>query len=61
MWKQINKPKTPSQRLRGALFRLWEQEDKPTMNFELWYQWKMERYILEIKKLLTKKTWYGNK
>lgn len=40
--------KTPGQRLRGALFRLWEQTDQ-RMAFELYYKVKMEVITEKIK------------
>jgi hypothetical protein len=41
--------KTPSQRLRGALYVLWEQRGKPSDSFELYYASKMEKLIETVK------------
>jgi hypothetical protein len=43
--------KTPSQRLRGVLFVLWQQKyaDEP---FDVWYEKQMERIINRIKEEL---------
>lgn len=41
--------KTPSQRLRGALYVLWEQRGKPADSFELYYASKMEKLIETVK------------
>ena len=40
--------KTPSQRLRGALFVLWDQK-KPTASFNEFYESKMSGFIEGIK------------
>ncbi len=42
-----DKPKTPSQRLRHAFYRLWEK-DHENMEFEVYYAEKMERLISVI-------------
>jgi len=44
--------KTPSQRLRAVLYRLWEQGGKPTQTFEEWYRIKMEKIIEHLKQQL---------
>lgn len=43
--------KTPGQRLRGAFFRLWEQQGKKG-DFELYYKVAMERLITQVKEKL---------
>lgn len=37
--------KSPAQRLRGVLYRLWEQQGKPDDSFNVWYMRVMERLI----------------
>ena len=44
--------KTPSQRLRGCLFRLYEQRGKDG-DFEIFYRAQMERIIDAVKNKLT--------
>lgn len=52
--------KTPAQRQRGVLYRIWEKEGKPNpsgqkteaMAFEIWYRDQMERIIEHFKKRL---------
>ena len=41
--------KTPSQRLRGVLFRLWEQNNEGYKDFQLYYNYHMERFIDHLK------------
>ncbi len=43
--------KTPSQRLRGVLYRIWEQNEK-TDDWEIWYRRKMENIIETLKEKL---------
>jgi hypothetical protein len=43
--------KTPSQRLRNVLFRLWEYRGKPD-NFEAWRKEQMEKIISAYKEKL---------
>jgi hypothetical protein len=43
--------KTPSQRLRNVLYRLWEYKGKPE-NFETWRKTKMEQVIQHFKEQL---------
>lgn len=45
------KPKSPSQRLRGAMFRAHESQQIP-IDFELWYKGEMERIIEGYKELI---------
>jgi len=44
--------KTPSQRLRGALYRLWQQENEGYEDFNLYYNFKIEWMIKYIKSKL---------
>ena len=45
--------KTPGQRLRAVLFRLWEQNSSTTKgDFETFYKSRMERLITQIKEKL---------
>ena len=44
--------KSPSQRLRAVLYRLWEQSGK-IGDFELFYRTRMDRLIDQIKERLT--------
>lgn len=47
--------KSPSQRLRGVLYRLWEQsseQERYNNEFELFYRSKMERIIESLKEKL---------
>jgi hypothetical protein len=41
--------KTPSQRVRNALYRLWQQEPEGYEDFQLYYNFKMEGFITFIK------------
>ena len=43
--------KTPGQRLRASLFRLWQQQN-PNLEFEIYYRNKMEKLIEHIKSKL---------
>ena len=48
--------KSPSQRLRAVLFRLWEQssdQERYNNEFELFYRAKLERIIEQLKDKLT--------
>lgn len=45
---EFKNEKTPSQRLRAVLYRLWEQ-DKKGMDFEVFYKTRIERIIQQIK------------
>jgi len=45
--------KTPGQRLRGVLYRLWEQDHAGFKDFETFYRSRMERLIEQIKEKLT--------
>lgn len=41
--------KTPSQRMRNVLYRLWEQSPEGFKDFDGFYKYKMESYIEQIK------------
>jgi hypothetical protein len=43
--------KTPSQRLRGVLYRVWEQTDQK-FDFPIWYESQLERIINKYKSTL---------
>lgn len=44
--------KTPSERMRGAMWHWWDQSGRPTTTFEEFYRMKMERMIDQIKEKL---------
>jgi hypothetical protein len=44
--------KSPSQRLRNVLFRLWEKKPEGYDNFNLYYKFKYEKLIIHFKKIL---------
>lgn len=44
--------KTPSQRLRSAIFVLWQQSGEPGADFNRYYQTQVERMIDAIKEKL---------
>ena len=44
--------KTPAQRTRAALYRLWQQEPEGYEDFQLFYNFKMEGFITFIKNKL---------
>lgn len=44
--------KTPAQRARNALYRLWQQEPEGYEDFQLFYNFKMEGFITYIKNKL---------
>lgn len=41
--------KTPSERLRGTLYRWWEKEGKPMTGFPVFYETEMEKLIDQVK------------
>ena len=41
--------KTPGQRLRNTLYRLWQQEPEGYEDFQLYYNFKMEQMISYVK------------
>ena len=44
--------KSPSQRLRGVLYNLFEQDDKGFDTFDHYYEDKMEKIINHYKKFI---------
>lgn len=44
--------KTPGQRLRGVLYKLWEQDHAGFKDYETFYRSRMERLITQIKEKL---------
>ena len=46
------KDKSPSERLRGVYYHLWEQDDQGFEEFEPFYNSKMELLINYFKKML---------
>lgn len=44
--------RTPSQRLRAVLYRLWEIEKQPGEDFDKYYKRKMEEIINWVKRKL---------
>lgn len=47
-----DKNKTPSRRLRAALYILWKQTARSDSDFEIWYRDHMEKLIDQIKSRL---------
>lgn len=45
--------KTPGQRLRAVLYRLWEQQSEGYKDFNLFYAYKLEVLIKHFKEKLT--------
>ena len=41
--------KSPSKRMKAVLFRMWEQKPEGYMDFNLYYQFKMEGFINHLK------------
>lgn len=52
-YASLPEQKTPSQRLRAAFYRLWEQQNKPGGEFEPYYRAKIESIITQIKEKLS--------
>jgi hypothetical protein len=44
--------KTPGQRLRAVLYRLWEQSNEGYKDFNMFYNFKMEGFITHLKSKL---------
>ncbi len=42
-------PKTQSQRLRGVLYRLWQNKPEGFSDFKQYYKWKTDRIIQHLK------------
>jgi hypothetical protein len=49
---EVGTTKSPGQRLRAVLFRLWEQNRRGYPEFELFYQAKMNKIIDSLKEKL---------
>jgi len=49
---EFKNQKTPGQRLRGVLYRLWEQDHAGFKDYETFYGSRMERLIEQIKEKL---------
>jgi len=47
-----DKSKTPSKRLRNVLYRAWEQDPKGYKDFNLYYDFQMEKLIEHFKSKL---------
>lgn len=47
--EKVNDGKSPSQRLRSAMFKWWESQGKPNDDFELFYRMNMEKLIDWVK------------
>jgi len=46
------KQKSPSERLRGVYYNLWEQDAEGHEEFETYYNSKMEKLIIHFKKMI---------
>jgi hypothetical protein len=46
------KKRTPSERLRGVFYNLWEKDDQGFKEFEPYYDSKMEKLITHYKQLI---------
>ena len=44
--------KSPSQRLRGVLYRIWEKKPEGYEDFNLYYQFRLEKVITHFKSKL---------
>ena len=49
--KEFRTDKSPSQRLRAVLYRVWEQSEQ-VYDFPIWYESQMERIINKYKSTL---------
>ena len=49
---KVESKKTPSERLRGVIFRLWEKDNNGYDDFNLFYQFYMEKLIERLKERL---------
>lgn len=47
-----DKRKTPGQRLRGVLYRLWQQDSEGYEDFTRYYEFRMEKIISHFKNKL---------
>lgn len=50
--KDFKEEKTPSQRLRAVLYRLWQQSEQG-LDFEVYYRSKMDNFINQLKDKLS--------
>ena len=50
--EKIGDGKSPSSRLRSVIFVWWEQQNKPSEDFEVFYRSTMEKFINHIKEKL---------
>ena len=50
--KPVEEKKTPSQRMRAVLFRLYEQDPEDFKEFDGYYRFKMEKIIDKLKERL---------
>lgn len=41
--------KSPSKRMRNVFYRLWEQDNADYQDFELFYKWRMNQLIEQLK------------
>lgn len=41
--------KSPAQRMRGVMYRIWEQKNEGYADFNLYYTFKMEQFINHLK------------
>lgn len=46
---EMGETKSPSQRLRASLYRVWEANTSQKIAFEVWYRAKMEKIIEGVK------------
>lgn len=46
---EADNPKTQSQRLRGVLYRLWQNKPEGFSDFKQYYKWKTDRIIQHLK------------
>lgn len=53
---EIDEGKTPSQRQRAILYRLWEHHKKPLKTFEVYYRSQMEKINDHLKSQLPPRT-----
>ena len=50
---KIDSKKTPAERLRNVLFRMWEQDNMNYTDFNLYYQYYMDKLIERLTEKLT--------
>ena len=49
---EYDEKKTPAQRLKHVLYRAWEQDSEGYEDSELYYRFKMEKFITHVKSKL---------